>query len=83
MEAFVVKAYILIQALPATEGLVAGRIAAEVHWVVRADDTTGGPCNVIAYAEAPTVDDMDHMVVTPIQCMENVTQTVTCWLPHA
>ena len=60
-----VSAYILIQ----TEVGKAAQVATEVRGidgVVAANDVTG-PYNVIARAEAPTMDDLGKMVVSRVQ----------------
>jgi DNA-binding Lrp family transcriptional regulator len=71
-----VSAYILIQ----TEVGKAAQVATEVRsidGVVAADDVTG-PYDVIARAEAPTMDDLGKMVVSRVQMIEGITRTLTC-----
>ena len=70
------SAYILIQ----TEVGKAAKVAIEVgavDGVVAADDVTG-PYDVIARAEAATVDDLGRMVVSRIQMIDGITRTLTC-----
>ena len=71
-----VSAYILIQ----TEVGKAAQVATEVRvidGVVAADDVTG-PYDVIARAEAATMDDLGKMVVSRVQMIEGNTRTLTC-----
>ncbi|HEX3946707.1 MAG TPA: Lrp/AsnC ligand binding domain-containing protein [Acidimicrobiales bacterium] len=71
-----VNAYVLIQ----TEVGKAAGVAREVgtiEGVVQADDVTG-PYDVIARAEARTVDELGRLVVGSIQQIEGITRTVTC-----
>ena len=71
-----VSAYILIQ----TEVGKAAQVATEVRvidGVVAADDVTG-PYDVIARAEASTMDDLGKMVVSRVQMIEGITRTLTC-----
>ena len=71
-----VSAYILIQ----TEVGKAAQVATEVRTidgVVAADDVTG-PYDVIARAEATTMDDLGKMVVSRVQMIEGITRTLTC-----
>jgi DNA-binding Lrp family transcriptional regulator len=37
-----------------------------------------GPYDVIATAEAPSVDDLGKMVVSRVQRIEGITRTLTC-----
>jgi DNA-binding Lrp family transcriptional regulator len=70
-----VSAYILIQ----TEVGKAAQVATEVRvidGVVAADDVTG-PYDVIARAEAATMDDLGKMVVSRVQMIEGITRTLT------
>lgn len=48
-----------------------------IDGVVVADDVTG-PYDVIARAEARTVDQLGQLVVSEIQRIEGITRTVTC-----
>ena len=55
-------------------------MARQVHavdGVVVADGVTG-PYDVIARAEAPSMDELGRMVVHHIQRIEGITRTVTC-----
>jgi len=71
-----VSAYILIQ----TEVGRAAHVASEVSGipgVVSADDVTG-PYDVIARAEADSVDELGKMVVSRVQMIDGITRTLTC-----
>jgi len=71
-----VHAYVLIQ----TGVGKAAQVAHEVHavdGVVVAEGVTG-PYDVIARAEARSMDDLGRMVVHDIQQIEGITRTVTC-----
>ncbi len=71
-----VQAYVLIQ----TEVGQAARVTAEVAaigGVTGADDVTG-PYDVIARAEADTVDELGKLVVSRIQLIDGITRTLTC-----
>ena len=71
-----VRAYVLIQ----TEVGKAAAVAAEIgqlEGIVTADDVTG-PYDVIATAEAGSVDDLGKMVVSKVQMIEGITRTLTC-----
>jgi len=71
-----VSAYILIQ----TEVGKAAKVAEHVRVVdgiTSADDVTG-PYDVIARAEADTVDELGRMVVSKVQMIDGITRTLTC-----
>lgn len=71
-----VSAYILIQ----TEVGKAAQVAQEVgdiDGIVAAEDVTG-PYDVIARAEAETVDELGKMVVSRVQMIDGITRTLTC-----
>ncbi|HEY8525091.1 MAG TPA: Lrp/AsnC ligand binding domain-containing protein [Acidimicrobiales bacterium] len=75
-----VSAYILIQ----TEVGKAAEVAEEVgsiDGVVTAEDVTG-PYDVIARAEAGTVDELGKMVVSRVQMIQGITRTLTCPVVH-
>jgi DNA-binding Lrp family transcriptional regulator len=78
--AVAVSAYILIQ----TEVGKAAQVASEVGklpGVVSSEDVTG-PYDVIARAEAETVDELGRMVVSRVQMTEGITRTLTCPVVH-
>ncbi len=71
-----VSAYVLIQ----TEVGKAAQVATEIRQidgVTAADDVTG-PYDVIARAQADTMDDLGKMVVSRVQMIEGITRTLTC-----
>lgn len=71
-----VSAYVLIQ----TEVGKAAQVAEEIRaiaGVVSADDVTG-PYDVIARAEAESMDDLGKMVVSRVQMIDGITRTLTC-----
>jgi DNA-binding Lrp family transcriptional regulator len=75
-----VSAYILIQ----TEVGKAAQVANEVNdieGVVSAEDVTG-PYDVIARAEANSVDELGKMVVSRVQMIDGITRTLTCPIVH-
>lgn len=75
-----VSAYILIQ----TEVGKAAEVAAEVgaiEGVASSEDVTG-PYDVIARAEANTVDELGKMVVSRVQGIGGITRTLTCPVVH-
>jgi DNA-binding Lrp family transcriptional regulator len=71
-----VRAYVLIQTEVGKAADVARSIAA-IEGVTAADDVTG-PYDVIATAEASTVDDLGRMVVSRVQLIDGITRTLTC-----
>ena len=71
-----VRAYVLIQTEVGKAAAVASRIGA-LEGIVSADDVTG-PYDVIATAEAGSVDDLGKMVVSKVQMIEGITRTLTC-----
>jgi DNA-binding Lrp family transcriptional regulator len=71
-----VSAYILIQTEVGKAAMVATEVG-QVDGVVSADDVTG-PYDVIARAEAESVDDLGRMVVSRVQMIDGITRTLTC-----
>lgn len=71
-----VTAYVLIQTEVGKAASVARQVDA-IAGVVSADDVTG-PYDVIARAEAGSVDQLGHLVVSEIQRIEGITRTITC-----
>jgi DNA-binding Lrp family transcriptional regulator len=71
-----VIAYVLIQTEVGKAADVT-RSARTIEGVITADDVTG-PYDVIAQAEASTVDQLGRLVVSEIQRIEGITRTVTC-----
>jgi DNA-binding Lrp family transcriptional regulator len=71
-----VRAYVLIQTEVGQAATVAEQIR-DLDGIVTADDVTG-PYDVIAQAEASTVDDLGKMVVSRVQMIDGITRTLTC-----
>ncbi len=71
-----VHAYVLIQTDVGKAAQVAEQVSA-VAGVVVAEGVTG-PYDVIARAEAPSMNDLGRMVVRDIQRIEGITRTITC-----
>ena len=76
----VVQAYILIQTEVGQAAEVAREIA-QLAGVTLAEDVTG-PYDVIARVEAPSMDDLGHLVVARIQDVKGITRTLTCTVVH-
>jgi DNA-binding Lrp family transcriptional regulator len=75
-----VQAFVLIQTEVGKAANVAGEVRA-IPGVISADDVTG-PYDVIAKAEADSVDELGKMVVSRIQMAEGITRTLTCPIVH-
>jgi DNA-binding Lrp family transcriptional regulator len=75
-----VSAYILIQTEVGKAALVAGEVGS-IEGVVSAEDVTG-PYDVIARAEAQSVDELGKMVVSRDQMIDGITRTLTCPVVH-
>ena len=71
-----VSAYVLIQTEVGKAADVANEVRA-IGGVTSADDVTG-PYDVIAQAEAASVDELGKMVVSRIQMIDGITRTLTC-----
>ncbi|HEX3333452.1 MAG TPA: Lrp/AsnC ligand binding domain-containing protein [Acidimicrobiales bacterium] len=71
-----VHAYVLIQ----TDIGKAAQVAEQVDVVagVELAEAVTGPYDVIARAEAPSMNDLGRMVVRDIQRIEGITRTITC-----
>jgi DNA-binding Lrp family transcriptional regulator len=79
-EAIVVEAYILIQTGVGKGGDVTLEVA-RLQGVTLADAVTG-PYDVIAHANARTLDDLTRTVVARIHEIPGVTRTLTCAVAH-
>ena len=71
-----VSAYVLIQTEVGKAADVANEVRA-IGGVTSADDVPG-PYDVIAQAEAASVDELGKMVVSRIQMIDGITRTLTC-----
>jgi DNA-binding Lrp family transcriptional regulator len=74
------EAYVLVQTKVGVIGDVAGEIAA-IKGVMSAEAITG-PYDVIARAEAPSLDDLGRLVIQRIQSVAGVSRTLTCPVLH-
>ena len=71
-----VEAIVLIQAKVGASSAVAHAVI-DVDGVTSAD-VVSGPYDVIARAEAESIDDLGKLVISQIQTVEGVTRTLTC-----
>ena len=71
-----VEAIVLIQAKVGESSAVASAIA-QLEGVMSAD-VVSGPYDVIARAEAESMDELGRMIVSRIQSVKGVTRTLTC-----
>jgi len=71
-----VHAYVLIQTGVGQAAAVVRQISA-IDGVVVAEGVTG-PYDVIARAEARTIDDLGRLVVGGLGGIEGITRTITC-----
>jgi len=76
----VVAAYILVQTEVGKAAQVAKDIV-RIEGVQLAEDVTG-PYDVIARAEARTIDELGKLVVARVQAVDGITRTLTCPLVH-
>jgi len=72
----VVAAYILVQTEVGKAAQVAKDIV-KIEGVQLAEDVTG-PYDVIARAEARTIDELGKLVVARVQAVDGITRTLTC-----
>jgi len=75
-----VSAYILIQTEVGKAADVALKVG-DIEGVVTSEDVVG-PYDVIARAEAETMDDLGRMIVSRVQMIEGITRTLTCTVVH-
>ncbi|MGH2572999.1 MAG: Lrp/AsnC family transcriptional regulator [Actinomycetota bacterium] len=75
-----VSGYVLIQTRVGRAHEVADEIA-RLSGVISADGVTG-PYDVIARAEARSLDDLSRLVVLRMQEVDGVTRTLTCPVVH-
>lgn len=71
-----VQAYILVQTEVGKARDVAAAIGG-IPGVVRVDAVTG-PYDVVALAEAHTVDELGKLIVSRVQLVTGITRTLTC-----
>jgi DNA-binding Lrp family transcriptional regulator len=72
----VVRAYVFIQTRVGMGPQVARGVGG-IQGVLSSDGVTG-PNDVIARAEAATLDDLGRLVATHIHGVEGITRTITC-----
>jgi DNA-binding Lrp family transcriptional regulator len=72
----VIKAYVLVQTDPGKPGPVVEALM-EVKGVVSAEGVTG-PYDVVALAEARSLDELSRRVIGNIQAIEGVIRTLPC-----
>jgi DNA-binding Lrp family transcriptional regulator len=72
----VVRAYVFIQTRVGMGPQVAKDVGG-IQGVLSSEGVTG-PYDVIARAEAPTLDDLGRLVATHIHAVEGITRTITC-----
>jgi DNA-binding Lrp family transcriptional regulator len=75
-----VSAYILIQTEVGKAADVAQKVGT-IEGVVTSEDVVG-PYDVIARAEAETMDDLGRMIVSRVQMIDGITRTLTCTVVH-
>ena len=73
-------AYVLVQTEVRASGNVVGEIAG-IKGVAAAEAVTG-PYDVIAKAEANSLDELGKLVIQRIQSVAGVTRTLTCPVLH-
>ena len=76
----VVQAYILVQTEVGKAAQVAREIG-KINGVTQAEDVTG-PYDVVAKAEADTMDELGRMVLSKVQMITGITRTLTCPVVH-
>jgi DNA-binding Lrp family transcriptional regulator len=74
----VIRAYVLIQAVPGKTGPVLEAVM-QVKGVISAEGVTG-PFDVVALAEARSLDEFSRRVIGSVQAIEGVTRTLPCTL---
>jgi DNA-binding Lrp family transcriptional regulator len=80
MGCHVIAAYILIQ----TEPGQAATVAAALRDVPGVSQTASlaGPCDVIARAQAPSLDELAKLVTSRVQALDGVSRTMSCPVVH-
>ena len=74
------QAYVLIQTDVGRSGQVAEEVG-RIEGVIAAHNVTGN-YDVIALAEAESVDDLGRLVVNKIQLVHGIARTTTCNVVH-
>ncbi|HYT78692.1 MAG TPA: Lrp/AsnC ligand binding domain-containing protein [Actinomycetota bacterium] len=76
-----VEAIVLIQVRPGPPGRAVSKEVAAIRGVVSAEDVSG-PYDVIARAQARSLDELGKLVVAKIQGLYGVVRTMTCPVVH-
>jgi DNA-binding Lrp family transcriptional regulator len=76
-----VEAIVLIQVRPGPPGREVSKEVAAIRGVVSAEDVSG-PYDVIARAQARSLDELGKLVVAKIQGLYGVVRTMTCPVVH-
>jgi DNA-binding Lrp family transcriptional regulator len=76
----VITAYILVQA-EVGKGTSVSKEVAAIGQVTSAELVTG-PYDVVALAEAESIDELARLVVSKIQAVDGVARTLTCPVIH-
>lgn len=71
-----IKAYVLIQAEPGKTGPLLEALM-QVKGVISAEGVTG-PYDVVALAEARSLDELSRRVISSVQAIEGVIRTLPC-----
>jgi DNA-binding Lrp family transcriptional regulator len=74
----VITAYILIQVAPGRSSLF--KQIGQIKGVLSAE-AVSGPYDIIARAEARTLDELAQTVLRNVQALSGVTRTLTCPVP--
>jgi DNA-binding Lrp family transcriptional regulator len=71
-----IEAYVLIQ----TRVGIASEVARALGGIrgIRESEVVTGPYDVIARAEADSMDELAQLIVSKVQAVEGVTRTLTC-----
>jgi DNA-binding Lrp family transcriptional regulator len=76
----VITAYVLVQA-EVGKGTSVSKEVAAIGQVTSAELVTG-PYDVVALAEAESIDELARLVVSKIQAVDGVARTLTCPVIH-
>lgn len=71
-----ITAYVLVQAEVGKGASVSKQVAAISQ--VRSAEVVTGPYDMIALAEAESIDELGRLVVAKIQAVDGVARTLTC-----
>ncbi len=71
-----VSAYVLINTQPGLLAIASEKMTAIEG--IKSVEAVTGPFDAIAYAEAPTPEELGHLVVSQIQRISGIQKTLTC-----